>query len=229
MVCSLDPTMPVIADADTGFGGPAMVARTVTQYAKVGVAGLHIEDQVQTKRCGHLLGKQVVSREEFLTRIRAAVQARDAIPGGSNFVIIGRTDSAQVLGMDEAVYRLKLAAQAGADVCFIEGVRTKELLESTVAALAPKPVLVNVISGGLTPSFTTTEAEQMGAKIIIFSLVSCVAAVHAIRAAMRSLKKTGTDFTSAAGMDPKAFFEVMGLEAVVAADARAGGTAFATI
>lgn len=86
MVCGLDPTMPVIADADTGFGGPAMVARTVTQYARVGVAGLHIEDQVQTKRCGHLLGKQVVSREEFLTRIRAAVTARDAIPGGSDFV-----------------------------------------------------------------------------------------------------------------------------------------------
>jgi 2-methylisocitrate lyase-like PEP mutase family enzyme len=217
MVCSLDPTMPVIADADTGcvyefslllslcrtdiashrFGGPAMVARTVTQYARVGVAALHIEDQVQTKRCGHLLGKQVVSREDFVTRIRAAVIARDSIPGESDFVsislhvfdsfcpllvdawgavklcgwralqvIIGRTDSAQVLGMEEAITRLKLAADAGADVCFIEGVKNKELLESTVKALAPKPVLVNVISGGLTPSFTTCEAEEMGAKII---------------------------------------------------------------
>lgn len=124
------------------FGGPAMVARTVTQYARAGVAGMHIEDQVQTKRCGHLLGKQVVSREEFVTRIRAAVIARDAIPGGSDFVIIGRTDSAQVLGMDEAICRLKLAADAGADVCFIEGVKTKELLESTVTALAPKPVSI---------------------------------------------------------------------------------------
>ena len=163
-----------------------MVARTVTQYARSGVAGLHIEDQVQTKRCGHLMGKQVVSREEFITRIRAAVIARDSIPGGSDFVIIGRTDSAQVLGMEEAVTRLKLAADAGADVCFIEGVKTADLLKSTVAALAPKPVsttqqpysimsrflfkssqvLVNVISGGLTPSFTCQEAEQMGAKII---------------------------------------------------------------
>ncbi|CAL1711462.1 unnamed protein product [Somion occarium] len=226
MVCSLDPTTPVIADADTGFGGPAMVARTVTQYARAGVAALHIEDQVQTKRCGHLLGKQVVSREEFITRIRAAVIARDSIPGGSDFVIIGRTDSAQVLGMEEAVTRLKLAADAGADVCFIEGVKTAELLKETVAALAPKPVLVNVISGGLTPSFTCKEAEEMGAKIIIFSLVSCVAAVHGIRAAMQSLKKTGTDFTSAKGMDPKAFFEVMGLKDVIELDARAGGKAF---
>ena len=81
-------------------------------------------------------------------------------------VIIGRTDSAQVLGMDEALIRLKLAADAGADVCFIEGVKTSELLKETVAALAPKPVLVNVISGGLTPSFTCQEAEQYGAKII---------------------------------------------------------------
>ncbi|KAF9243241.1 Pyruvate/Phosphoenolpyruvate kinase-like domain-containing protein [Melanogaster broomeanus] len=226
MVCSLSPSTPVIADADTGFGGTAMVARTVYQYARAGVAGMHIEDQVQTKRCGHLMGKQVVSREEFITRIRAAVIARDSIPGGSNFVIIGRTDSAQVLGMEEAVTRLQLAADAGADVCFIEGVKTADLLTSTVEALAPKPVLVNVISGGLTPSFTCKEAEALGAKIIIFSLVSCVAAVHGIRAAMQSLKKTGTDFTSAQGMDPKAFFEVMGLEEVTSLDARAGGSAF---
>ncbi|KJA28887.1 hypothetical protein HYPSUDRAFT_176857 [Hypholoma sublateritium FD-334 SS-4] len=229
MVCSLDPTVPVIADADTGFGGPANVARTVTQYARAGVAGLHIEDQVQTKRCGHLMGKQVVSREEFLTRIRAAVIARDSIPGGSDFVIIGRTDSAQVLGMEEAITRLKLAADAGADVCFIEGVKTEELLRSTVAALAPKPVLVNVISGGLTPSFTSSEAEAMGAKIIIFSLVSCVAMVHAVRAAMHSLKKTGTDFSSAKGMDPKSFFEVMGLNEVIELDAKAGGSAFQVV
>ncbi|KAH9942171.1 Phosphoenolpyruvate/pyruvate domain-containing protein [Epithele typhae] len=229
MVCSLDPTVPVIADADTGFGGPAMVARTVTQYARAGVAAMHIEDQVQTKRCGHLLGKQVVSREEFVTRVRAAVAARDAIPGGSDFVVIGRTDSAQVLGMDEAIFRLKLAADAGADVCFIEGVRTADLLTSTIEALAPKPVLVNVISGGLTPSFTTREAEALGAKIIIFSLVSCVAAVHGIRAAMASLKKTGTDHSSAQGMDPKAFFQVMGLDAVVKFDAEAGGKAFEVI
>ncbi|KAL4260350.1 Pyruvate kinase-like domain superfamily protein [Pleurotus pulmonarius] len=229
MVCSLDPTCPVIADADTGFGGPSMVARTVTQYARAGVAALHIEDQVQTKRCGHLLGKQVVSREEFLTRIRAAVIARDSIPGGSDFVIIGRTDSAQVLGMDEAITRLKLAAEAGADVCFIEGVKSKELLESTVKALAPVPVLVNVISGGLTPSFTSQEAEHSGAKIIIFSLVSCVAMVHACRAAMQALKKTGTDFSSANGMDPKSFFKVMGLDEIVELDARAGGSAFASV
>ena len=150
--------------------------------------------------------------------------------------------------MEEAVYRLKLAADAGADVCFIEGVKTAELLKSTVAALAPKPVLVNVISGGLTPSFTSKEAEAMGAKIIsefrmelsffilstvlsrlVFSLVSSVAMVHAVRSAMRSLKKTGTDFSTAQGMDPRSFFEVMGLNDVVDLDAKAGGTAFKSV
>ncbi|KAG8685251.1 hypothetical protein FRC08_013225 [Ceratobasidium sp. 394] len=239
MITSLSYSTPLIADADTGFGGPAMVARTVQMYDRAGVAALHIEDQarahpsqrrktVQTKRCGHLLGKQVVSTEEFVTRIRAAVQARDAIPG-CDIVIIARTDSAQVLGMDEAIRRLQAAAAVGADVAFIEGVKTKELLEKTVAALAPTPVLVNVISGGLTPSFTTKEAEQMGAKIIIFSLVSAVAAVHAIREAMYLLKKTGTDHTSAKGMDPRAFFEVVGLNEVIEIDRRAGGTALSSI
>ncbi|KAF9446521.1 Phosphoenolpyruvate/pyruvate domain-containing protein [Macrolepiota fuliginosa MF-IS2] len=227
--CDINPTVPIIADADTGFGGPINVARTVWQYAKAGVAAMHIEDQIQTKRCGHLLGKQVVSREEFLTRVRAAVIARDSIPGDSDFVIIARTDCAQILGMDEAIIRLKLAADAGADVCFIEGVRTKELLERTVKALEPKPVLVNVISGGLTPSFTSKEAEAMGAKIIIFSLVSSVSMVHACREAMRMLKKTGTDFSTAKGMDPKQFFEVMGLNEIVEFDAKAGGSAFKQI
>ena len=149
-----------------------MVARTVTQYARAGLAALHIEDQVQTKRCGHLMGKQVVPVEEFTTRIRAAVQARDAIPG-SDIVIIARSDALQVLGFDEALARLKAAVVAGADVCFIEGVRTKEELRKTVQTLAPTPVLVNVISGGFTPSFTVQEAQEMGAKIISKSTRAC--------------------------------------------------------
>lgn len=119
-----------------------MVARTVIQYAQAGVAAMHIEDQVQNKRCGHLQGKEVVSREEFVTRIRAAVIARDSIPGNSDFIIIARTDSAQPLGMDEAIHRLKLAADVGADVCFIEGVKTPELLRKTVKSLEPKPVRI---------------------------------------------------------------------------------------
>lgn len=102
-------------------------------------------------------------------------------------------------------------------------------LDSTNGFYHDPQVLVNVISGGLTPSFTTKEAEQMGAKIIIFSLVSCVAAVHGIREAMALLKKTGTDHQSARGMDPRAFFEVVGLDEVIEVDRRAGGTALSSI
>ncbi|KAL0562371.1 hypothetical protein V5O48_019716, partial [Marasmius crinis-equi] len=122
------------------------------------LAGLHLEDQVQTKRCGHLFGKQLVSREEFATRIRAAVLARDGIPGGSDLVIIARTDAAQGEGgMEEALARLKVASDAGADVLFLEGIASKEDLERTVATFAPKPVLLNSVTGGFTPPFTADE------------------------------------------------------------------------
>lgn len=229
MVCSLDTTVPLIADADTGFGGTAMIARTVQKYARVGVAGLHIEDQVQTKRCGHLLGKQVVSTDEFIMRVRAAVQARDALPGNSHFVIIARTDCEQVLGMEEALHRLLLAKEAGADVCFIEGVKSTKALERTVQALAPTPVLVNVISGGVTPPLTTSEAEAAGAKIVIFSLASVVPMVHALREAFALLKKTGNDHIAAKGMAPIDLFNVVGLPKVVEFDKKAGGAMYDTI
>ncbi|KAF9268561.1 oxaloacetate acetylhydrolase [Marasmius fiardii PR-910] len=229
-ICSLDSTKPVIADADTGFGGPNMIARTVTQYARIGLAGLHLEDQVQTKRCGHLFGKQLVSREEFATRIRAAVLARDAIPGGSDLVIIARTDAAQGEGgMDEAFARLKAASDAGADVLFLEGVASKEDLALTVSTFAPKPVLLNNVSGGLTPPFTADEAKDLGVKLIIYPLISAAPMIHAVRAALKSLKQTGSDVASAQGMGPRQFFELMGLESAVKLDKQAGATAYDTV
>ncbi|KAJ8076717.1 hypothetical protein AAF712_000344 [Marasmius tenuissimus] len=229
-ICSLDPAKPVIADADTGFGGPNMVARTVIQYARIGLAGLHLEDQVQTKRCGHLFGKQLVTREEFATRIRAAVLARDGIPGGSDIVIIARTDAAQGEGgMEEAIVRLKLASDAGADVLFLEGIASKEDLELTVKTFAPKPVLLNVVTGGFTPPFTADEAKALGAKLIIFPLISAVPMVHAVRAALKSLKETGSDVPTAQGMGPRQFFEVMGLDSAVKLDKEAGATSYDSV
>ncbi|ESK97373.1 oxaloacetate acetylhydrolase [Moniliophthora roreri MCA 2997] len=229
-ICSLDPTKPVIADADTGFGGPNMIARTVTQYARIGLAGLHLEDQVQTKRCGHLLGKQLVSREEFATRIRAAVLARDAIPGGSDLVIIARSDAAQGDGgVDEALARLKLASEAGADVLFLEGVSSKEDLKRTVSFFAPKPVLLNSVTGGFTPSFTADEAKALGVKLIIYPLITAVPMAHAVRAALQSLKQTGSDVTAAKGMGPRQFFQVMGLDAALNLDKQAGATSFTSV
>ncbi|KAF5393464.1 hypothetical protein D9757_000475 [Collybiopsis confluens] len=228
--CSINPSVPIVADADTGFGGPNMVARTVIQYARAGVAGVQLEDQVQTKRCGHLLGKELVSAEEFISRIKAATIGRDSLPdGSSDIVIIARTDALQSLGMEEAIKRLKLAVDAGADLLFLEGVRSREELEYAIEAVAPTPVLLNVVAGGFTPNFTAKEAEAIGAKLVIFPLVTMVPAIHAIRQSLQSLKQTGSDVDSYRGMGPKQFFEVMGLEDAIKLDVKAGATSLSSI
>ncbi|KAG6849165.1 hypothetical protein H0H93_010842 [Arthromyces matolae] len=217
MIAGLSPEVSVVCDADTGFGGPVMVARTVTAYARAGVAALHIEDQVQTKRCGHLIGKQIAPIGDFIARIRAAVAARSKIPD-CDIVLIARSDAVQSFGMDEALNRLKLAIEAGADVAFLEGVRSKEEVERAVKELAPTPVLLNVVHGGSTPDFTVEDAKALGVKIAIFPLIAAVPAIHGIREALRSLKATGSDVASARGMGPKEFFQVMGLDEAIELD-----------
>ena len=124
MIAGLDRTVPLIADADTGYGGPLMVGRTVAAYMLARVAALHLEDQVVTKRCGHLGNKELVDEEVYLSRIRAAVLMRDQTPG--DIVIVARTDALQSLGYDTAVQRLKRAVEVGADVAFLEGFTTLE-------------------------------------------------------------------------------------------------------
>lgn len=141
MIASLDPDVPVVADADTGYGGPIMVTRTVTKYARAGIAALHIEDQVQEKRCGHLLGKELVSRETYYSKLHAAVAARDSLQ--SDICIIARTDSRQSLGFDEAVERLKEAVKIGVDIVFLEALQTKEECEKVIKEFAGFPVLLN--------------------------------------------------------------------------------------
>ncbi len=124
MIANLDPSIPLIADADTGYGNAIMVGRTVAQYIVAGVAAFHIEDQVVNKRCGHLAGKELVSEDEYLTRIRAAVMMREKL--GSDIVIIARTDALHSLGFDAAVSRLGKAVELGADVAFLEAIESTE-------------------------------------------------------------------------------------------------------
>ncbi|KAF6806572.1 carboxyphosphonoenolpyruvate [Colletotrichum musicola] len=159
MIANLDPSVPLIADADTGYGGPNQVARMVAQYHRSGVAGLHIEDQIQTKRCGHLGGKAVVDADVFAQRIRAASSARKKL--GSDIVIIARTDALQTDGFDEAVRRLEVAVEAGADVGFLEGVTTAEEAREVCRRLAPTPMLLNMGEHGATPSWTPAEAGNL--------------------------------------------------------------------
>ena len=227
MIANLDPTVPLIADADAGYGGPIMVGRTVTQYAKAGVAALHIEDQVQSKRCGHLLGKQLVDVETFTSRISAAVLARSRIV--EDIVIIARTDAFASEGFDDAISRLKAAISVGADVAFLEGVTSKEQAEAAVFALAPTPVLLNLPANGMTPNFTITEAREMGFKIAIFPTAALGPAALAMKSSYEVLKKTGTDAIANKGMSPKSMFVDMGMNDLVAFDQEAGGRAYGQV
>jgi 2-methylisocitrate lyase-like PEP mutase family enzyme len=200
-----------------------MIARTVQQYARSGVAGFHIEDQVQTKRCGHLQGKQLVSVQEYQTRIRAAVAAREAV--GSDIVIIARTDALQSLGYDKALMRLKLAQEAGADVAFLEGITSKEEGRRVVRDLAPWPVLLNMVEHGATPSISVGEAQEMGFRIVIFPFAGLAPAYKAMKEVYARLKAKGVTGAEA-DMTPKQLFEVSGLKEDLEIDARAGGTAY---
>jgi len=154
--------VPVIADADTGYGNELNTVRTVREYETAGVAGIHIEDQGFPKKCGHLEDKEIVPREDWLAKIRAAAQSkRDA-----DFMVIARTDSRAVAGLDEAVARANAAIEAGADMAFVEAPQTLEEV-AAVPRLVQGPCLLNVVRGGKTPDLDLGDAERMGYKLAI--------------------------------------------------------------
>jgi 2-methylisocitrate lyase-like PEP mutase family enzyme len=154
--------VPVIADADTGYGNELNVVRTVREYDAAGVAGIHIEDQGFPKKCGHLDDKEIVPREDWLAKLRAAVSARR----DPDFLVIARTDARAVLGFDEAVVRGNAALAAGADMVFLEAPQTLEEV-AAVPRLVKGPCLLNVVKGGKTPDLDLGEAERMGYKLAI--------------------------------------------------------------
>src|SRR5437868_420161 len=154
--------LPVIADADTGYGNELNVVRTVREYETARVAGIHIEDQEFPKKCGHLDDKRIVPREDWLAKIRAAASARRSL----DFLIIARTDSRAVAGFDEAIARANAAITAGADMVFVEAPQTVEEV-AAVPRLVNGPCLLNVVRGGKTPDLDLREAESMGYKLAI--------------------------------------------------------------
>src|SRR3954454_5172581 len=160
MVRSVD--VPVIADADTGYGNELNVFRTVQEYERRGVAGIHIEDQVSPKKCGHLDDKEIVPCDDYVAKIRAAVAAKQ----NADFLIIARTDARAVAGLDEAVARANAALAAGADMAFVEAPQTMEEL-AAVPRLVNGPCLLNVVRGGKTPDLDLGEAERLGYKLAI--------------------------------------------------------------
>jgi 2-methylisocitrate lyase-like PEP mutase family enzyme len=166
--------LPVIADADTGYGNELNVFRTVREYETSGAAGIHIEDQGFPKKCGHLDDKEIVPREDWLAKIRAAVAARR----DRDFVIIARTDARAVAGFDEAIARANAALAAGADMAFVEAPQTIDEV-AAVPRLVKGPCLLNIVYGGKTPDLDLREAEAMGYKLAILPglLLKCVVGV----------------------------------------------------
>ncbi|KAL2221675.1 carboxyphosphonoenolpyruvate mutase [Thermoascus aurantiacus ATCC 26904] len=224
MIAGLDPSVPLIADADTGYGGPLMVGRTVSQYMTAGVAALHLEDQVLTKRCGHLRNKELVPEDEYLSRIRAAVNARAETPG--DIVIIARTDALESLGYDVAVARLKRAIALGADVAFLEGITSKEEARKVCEDLAPTPVLFNAVPGGVSPDLSVQEAKELGFQLIIFPAFALKPVYESVSQAAKILKEKGTQAAGGNG-SPKDIFNVCGLQRAVEFDIAAGGGLYA--
>lgn len=198
-----------------------MIERAVAEYSRAGVAAFHIEDQIMQKRCGHLSGKAVVPIDEYVSRVRAAKQAKEKI--GSDIVIIGRTDSLQKHGYDEAVKRLRAAQEAGADVGQLEGVTSKQMARQAVQDLAPLPLLLNMVEHGATPIITTKEAQSMGFRIMIFSFACLGPAFIAIRQTLERLKTEGVTGLPPQAK-PKSIFDVCGLQEKMEVDEAAGGT-----
>jgi 2-methylisocitrate lyase-like PEP mutase family enzyme len=154
--------IPLISDSDTGFGNELNVFRTVQEFERAGVAAIHIEDQVFPKKCGHLENKELVSREDFIAKIRAAAAARKS----KDFTIIARTDSRAVVSLDEAVERANAALANGADVAFVEAPQTMAEIEA-VPKRVKGPCLLNVVRGGKTPEIELETAERLGYAIAI--------------------------------------------------------------
>jgi 2-methylisocitrate lyase-like PEP mutase family enzyme len=178
-------SVPVIADADTGFGNELNVTRTMREYESRGVAAIHIEDQVSPKRCGHLEGKEVVSRDEFVSKIRAAVTARR----DPDFLIIARSDARAVMELDEAVARVNAALAAGADMAFVEATKTLEEV-AAVPRLVKGPCLLNVVPGGKTPALRMSDAQTMGYRLAILPAMLFKAVVEACDDALATVKAT---------------------------------------
>jgi 2-methylisocitrate lyase-like PEP mutase family enzyme len=231
MIASLDRRVPVIADADTGYGGPIMVSRTVQSYIAAGVAGLHLEDQVVSKRCGHLANKELVDADTYYSRIRAAVLEREEMrqTAGGDIVIFARTDALQSLGYDEAVSRLKRCLELGADGAFLEGPTTLDQCRAACRDLAPAPVLLNMVPGGVTPLMTAAEAKELGFRIMIFPGLALGAVYESVTKACKELKEMGAVDEQAKKMGKGGVlgvFGVCGLRECMEFDAKAGGRAY---
>ncbi len=197
--------LPVIADADTGFGNELNVFRTVREYERRGVAGLHIEDQEFPKKCGHLDDKRVIAAEDFVAKIRAAVAARK----DPDFLIIARSDARAALGMEEAAARCNAALAAGADMAFFEAAQSVEELQA-IPKLVRGPCLLNMVWGGKTPLIDIPVAQAFGYRLVILSGILFKNVIGVCDQALAELRATGRHPTPGAGLNVGQVFARVG-------------------
>jgi methylisocitrate lyase len=180
-------SIPALADADTGFGGPENVARTVRAFERLGLAGMHLEDQVFPKRCGHLAGKTLVAVDEMAEKIRVAVSSRR----DKDFLIVARTDARAIEGLDSAVQRAKNYLEAGADAIFPEALQSAKEFRD-FARQVRAPLLANMTEFGRSPLLTVDELADMGYRMVIFPMTAFRVSMQAVETCLRDLKRRGT-------------------------------------
>jgi carboxyvinyl-carboxyphosphonate phosphorylmutase len=179
--------VPVLVDADTGYGNPLNVWRLIRDLESLGAAGIFLEDQVWPKRCGHMVGKDVIPKDEYVLKLKAALEARQS----KDFIIVARTDARAPIGLEEAIERGKAYRKAGADVIFVEAPRSVEELKK-VANEIDAPLVANMIEDGVTPNLSAKELLKLGYRIAVFPLSAIYSATFAMRQVLTELKNTGT-------------------------------------
>ena len=203
--------VPVIADADTGYGNALNVIRTVREYEAAGVAAIHLEDQVAPKRCGHLDGKRVVPAETMIDRVRAAVSART----NPDFVLIARTDARAVEGFDAAVDRARRYRDAGADVLFVEALQSEAEIERVAELFPDVPLLFNWAEGGKTPPLGRDRLRELGFRLVICPISTLLAATGAMRSVLARIAQDGTPVNAVQDLPGLTdFAELVGLSEV---------------
>lgn len=176
--------VPVIADADTGYGNPLNVRRTVMEYERAGIAAIQLEDQVFPKKCGHMLGRKIIPKEEMVQKIKAACDVRE----DKDFIVIARTDARTNYGLEEAIERGKAYQEAGADLMFIESPENTEEMKLINSSFTDIPTLANMVEGGRSPILTVDELEKLGFSIVIFSTGPLYSAAKGLKDYLTTLK-----------------------------------------
>jgi len=197
--------VPVIADADTGYGGPSNIERTVQEYIQAGVAAIHLEDQVAPKRCGQMAGIRLIDAQENARRLRCALHAR----GDHPMLVIGRTDALPAVGIDEAIDRAKRYQDAGVDLAFVDGIKKIAEVEA-VARRLPGPKIVSIVDGNETVALRAQDLQDMGFSVVLYAVTALFSATRAVHEALGRLAQEGTpaqvattsyaDFTRVVGL-----------------------------